>query len=57
MVVLPALLYGTADPDLGVGEDLQRVVVALREKFPDVLIRIRADSDYAKPWFYRMCER
>ena len=57
MVVLPALLYGTADPALGVGEDLQRVVVTLREKFPDVLIRVRADSGYAKPWFYRMCER
>ena len=56
MVVLPALLYGTADPALGVGEDLQRVVVTLREKFPDVLIRVRADSGYAKPWFYRMCE-
>jgi len=57
MVVLPALLYGTADPALGVAKDLQRVVVTLREKFPDVLIRVRADSGYAKPWFYRMCER
>ena len=57
MVVLPTLLYGTADVALGLGEDLQRIVQALREKFPDVLIRVRADSGYAKPWFYRLCER
>ena len=55
--VLPVLLYGTADVALGLGDDLQRIVRALREKFPDVLIRIRADSGYAKPWFYRLCER
>ena len=57
MVVLPVLLYGTADAALGVGVDLQRIVQALREKFPNVLIRVRADSGYAKPWFYRICER
>ena len=57
MVVLPALLYGTADPALGAGDDLKRIVKALREKFPDVLIRVRADSDYGKPWLYGICER
>jgi hypothetical protein len=57
MVVLPVLLYGTADVALGLGEDVLRIVRALREKFPHVLIRIRADSGYAKPWFYRLCER
>ena len=56
-VVLPVLLYGTADVALGLGEDVQRIVRALREKFPHVLIRVRADSGYAKPWFYRLCER
>lgn len=56
-VVLPVLLYGTADVALGLGEDMERVARALREKFPHVLIRIRADSGYAKPWFYRLCER
>ena len=56
-VVLPVLLYGTADVALGLAEDVQRIVRALREKFPHVLIRIRADSGYAKPWFYRLCER
>jgi len=57
MVVLPALLYGTADVALGVGKELQRIANALREKFPHVLIRVRADSGYAKPWLYRLCER
>jgi len=57
LVVLPALLFGTADAALGVGQELQRIVAVLREKFPDVLIRLRADSGYAKPWFYRLCER
>jgi hypothetical protein len=57
MVVLPVLLYGTADPALGLGGDLRRIVAALRERFPQVVIHVRADSGYAKPWFYRLCER
>jgi hypothetical protein len=57
MVVLPVLLWGTADPALGVGIDLERIVRALREKFPQVVIHVRADAGYAKPWFYRDCER
>ena len=57
MVVLPALLYGTADPALGVGDDLKRIVQALREKFANILIRVRADSGYGKPWLYGICEQ
>lgn len=57
LVVLPALLYGTADPALGLGDELERIVTALRVKFPDVLIRLRADAGYAKPWLYELCER
>ena len=57
LVVLPVLLHGTADVALGVDRDLQRVVLALRAKFPDVLIRLRADSGYAKPWLYDTCEQ
>lgn len=55
-VVLPVLLYGTADPALGVDVDLQRIVHALRAKFPDVLIHLRADSGYGKPRVYQACE-
>ena len=57
MVVLPALLYGTADPALGVGDDLKRIVQALREKFANILIRVRADSGYGKPWLYGIGEQ
>lgn len=56
-VVLPVLLYGTADPSLGIDIDLRRVVRALREKFPDVRIRVRADSGYARPRLYETCEQ
>jgi hypothetical protein len=56
LVVLPVLLHGTADPALGVARDLKRVVEALRQRFPHVLIRVRADSGYARPQLYRACE-
>ena len=56
-VALPSLLYGTADVALGLERDLRSLVDALRQRFPDVLIRLRADSGYAKPWLYRLCEQ
>jgi len=56
-VVLPALLYGTADPAVAVDVELERIARVLREKFPEVLIRFRADSGYARPWLYEACER
>ena len=49
LVVLPVLLYGTADAAVGIKEDLERIVRALRAKFPGVLIRVCADSGYTKP--------
>jgi Transposase DDE domain group 1 len=57
LVVLPALLHGTAEAGLGFGDELERIVAALRARYPDVLIRLRADSGYARPWLYRTCER
>jgi hypothetical protein len=56
-VVLPALLYGTADAALAVDVELDRIAQALREKYPEVLIRFRADSGYARPRLYEACER
>lgn len=56
MVVLPTLLYGTADVALALRNDLRRIVNALRTKFPDVLIRVRADSGYSKPWLHELCD-
>ena len=57
LVMLPVLLYDTADAAIGVAEYLQRIVQALREKFPQVLIRVRTDSGDTKPSLYRVCEQ
>lgn len=56
-VVLPTLLFGTADPALALDDALPLIAAALRQRFPRVLIRLRADSGYAKPWLYRLCEQ
>ena len=57
LVVFPVLLHGTADPALGVVADLERVVTRIRQQFPDVLIRFRADSGFARPRLHEACER
>jgi DDE family transposase len=56
LVVFPVLLHGTAHPALGVLQDLTRVVARLRSVWPDVRIRVRADSGYAVPALYAACE-
>jgi hypothetical protein len=56
-VVMPALLHGTAHAALGADDDIRRVVAALRAKFPDVRIHVRADSGYAVPRIYEACEQ
>jgi hypothetical protein len=55
-IVMPVLLHGTAHAALGADEDLRRVVNALRARFPDVQIHIRADSGFAVPRMYETCE-
>lgn len=57
LVVLPVLLYGTAAHGLGLEDDLERVVTRLRQRFPGILIRLRADSAFAVPSLYEACER
>jgi len=49
LVVFPLLLYGTACPRLGVVDDLQRVVQAIRRAWPDVHIHLRMDSGFMSP--------
>lgn len=56
-IVMPVLLHGTAHGALGADQDIRRVVTALRKKFPDVRIHVRADSGYAVPRFYGACEQ
>ncbi len=57
LVVMVALLFGTASPTLGVVDDLEHLVARLRAIWPDVRILIRADSGFAAPGFYEACER
>jgi Transposase DDE domain group 1 len=51
-LTLPVLLYGTAPASLGADDDLGRVIEALRERYPDVAIHVRADSGFAVPEVY-----
>jgi hypothetical protein len=55
-IVLPVLLYGTAPVWLGADDDIRRIVTALRRKYPDVQIHLRADSGFASPTMYRALE-
>jgi hypothetical protein len=57
MVVLPVLLHGSAHVSLGAGEDLVRVIEALRRRYPDVKIHVRADSGFAMPRIYELLEQ
>jgi hypothetical protein len=55
-LAMPVLLYGTAHAALGADQDLRRVVLALRQRFPDVRIHVRADSGFGVPRMYDVCE-
>lgn len=57
LVLNLSLLYGSAHPALGAGEDLKYVVDRLREAWPDVRIHIRGDSGFGVPEMYDNCEQ
>jgi hypothetical protein len=50
------LLFGTAHAALGADDDLEYVVRRLREVWPDVDIELRADSAFAVPSMFEVCE-
>jgi len=56
-VVMIALLFGTASPTLGAADDIAYLVKRLREVWPDVDIELRADSGFAVPEMYDVCEQ
>jgi len=56
-VVMVALLFGTASPTLGADDDIEFLVNRLREVWPDVDIELRADSGFAVPKMFEVCER
>jgi hypothetical protein len=55
--VMVCLLFGTAHPALRADDDLEYLVGRLREAWPDVEIELRADSGFAVPLMYDVCER
>ena len=57
LVAMICLLFGTAHPALGAGDDLAYLVGRLRETFPGVRIVLRADSGFGVPAMYAACER
>jgi hypothetical protein len=57
MVLAVSLLYGSAHPSLGAGDDLRYVVGRLREAWPGVRIHLRGDSGFGVPVMYEVCER
>ncbi len=57
LVVMICLLFGTAKPSLGAEDDLEYLVMRLREVWPDVRIMLRADSGFGVPAMYDVCER
>lgn len=56
-IITACLLFGTAHAALGIEDDLSRLTARLRDAFPDVTIRIRADSGFGVPAMYNACER
>ncbi len=56
-VVMVALLFGTASPTLGADDDIEYLVNRLREVWPDVDVELRADSGFAVPKMFEVCER
>ena len=56
-VAMVALLFGTASPTLGADDDIEYLVNRLREVWPDIDIELRADSGFAVPKMFEVCER
>lgn len=56
-LVAAVLRRGNAHASRGVVGILRRVVRALRRRWPDVTIELRADSGFAIPALYAFCER
>jgi hypothetical protein len=56
LVLGVTLLFGTAHAALGADDDLEYIVRRLREVWPDVDIELRADSAFAVPSMFEICE-
>jgi hypothetical protein len=55
-VLLVGLRHGTCHASLGVDDDLQYLVGRFRAVWPDVHLTVRADSGFATPLVYKVCD-
>jgi hypothetical protein len=55
--VMLALRPGNMHAALGADDDLEYLVVRLRQVWPDVVIVVRGDAAFGVPWMYDICER
>ena len=55
-VMLVGLRHGTCAAHLGADDDVRFLVTRIRERWPDVEIHVRADSGFAVPLMYDVCE-
>lgn len=56
-VVVLSLRPGVVHAALGADDDLEHLVVRLRQAWPNVRICVRGDAGYGMPWMYAVCER
>lgn len=56
-VVVLSLRHGSAHAALGADDDLEYLVLRLRQVWPTVHIHVRGDAGYGVPWMYAVCER
>jgi DDE family transposase len=56
-VALLSLRPGAVHAALGADDDLEYLVVRVRQVWPNVRICVRGDAGYGIPWMYAVCER
>jgi len=56
-LVVLSLRPGAVHAALGADDDLEHLVLRLRQVWPDVHIHVRGDAGYGMPWMYAVCER
>jgi hypothetical protein len=57
MLVMLSLRHGSAHAALGAADDLEYLVERIRQRWPDVVINVRADCAFGIPDLYEVCER
>jgi Transposase DDE domain group 1 len=56
-VLAASLRAGAVHAAMGCDDDLEYVVLRLRQSWPQVRLRVRGDAAYGVPWMYAVCER